>query len=277
MKDIDAFKEHIFADYPRLGLEDTFSFRCHQNLPCFNTCCADVNIFLSPYDIIRLKKRLGLTSTELLHRYTIKPFTKDQALPVVLLKLDESKEKKPCFFVTPQGCSVYEDRPWPCRMYPIGAASAKTENDPNAPEFYFLMKEEPCDGLKEGQSWTIRKWMENQGVGPYDEMGEHFKTIQLHPHFRSGGSLNPQQMDMYYMACYDLDRFRTFVLESSFLQKYDVEPNLLEKIKTDDTELLKFAFLFLRTAFFSENLIPLKAGIAEKYKEKLTAQGVKVR
>jgi hypothetical protein len=272
VKSVDAMRDEILANYPRLGPDDTFSFRCHPGLSCFNKCCGDVNIFLTPYDILRLKKRTGLSSTELLDRYTLKPFTAEQKLPVVVLKMEEGKEGKPCPFVRAEGCSVYQDRPWPCRMYPVGVASGRTEDAPEGPEFYFLMKEEPCDGFGEGRTWTIRQWMENQDVGPYDEMGALFKEISLHPHFRRGGTLNPQQMDMYFTACYDLDRFRSFVFESSFLERYEVEPELTEKMRTDDEELLKFAFRWLRACLFSEGTVRLKESVRQAHEERMARQ-----
>ena len=274
--DIEGMKEKILSEYERLSADDSFSFRCHNKIECFNTCCGDVNIALTPYDIIRLKQRLGLTSSEFIERYTLRPFTKDQRLPVVLLRM-EDKERKPCHFVTEQGCGVYEDRPWPCRMYPVGTASARTDEDPNAPEFYFLMKDDPCGGFAEDRKLTIRQWMEDQGVGPYDEMGEQLKLINLHPFFRKGGTLNPQQMEMYFTACYDLDKFRDFVFESTFLEKYEVEQEVQDQIRTDDAELFKFSVRWLRTCLFSEGLVKLKSEVKEQYKEKLTAQGKKVK
>ena len=275
--DIEEMKEKILAEYERLTPDDEFSFRCHNKLNCFNTCCGDVNIALTPYDVIRLKQHLGLTSSQFIQRYTVRPFTKEQRLPVVLLRMDESKENKPCQFVTEQGCSVYDNRPWPCRMYPVGTASARTDDDPNAPEFFFLMKDDPCDGFGEDRKLSIGQWMEDQGVGPYDKMGELFKQINLHPFFRNEGSLNPQQMEMYFTACYDLDKFRGFVFESSFLDKYEVEPETVEKIRDDDVELFRFAVRWLRTCLFSEKLVPLKDEVAKQYKEKLAAQGKKVK
>ena len=275
--DIEGMKEKILTEYDRLTVDDTFSFRCHNKLECFNTCCGDVNIALTPYDIIRLKQRLGLTSSEFIQRYTVRPFTKEQRLPVVLLRMEEDKERKPCHFVTEQGCGVYEDRPWPCRMYPVGTASARTDEDPSAPEFYFLMKDDPCGGFAEDRELTIQQWMEDQGVGPYDEMGEQLKQINLHPFFRKGGTLNPQQMEMYFTACYDLDKFRAFVFESSFLEKYEVEQEVQDQIRTDDVELYKFSVRWLRTCLFSEGLVKLKSEVKEQYKKKLTAQGKKVK
>ena len=276
MDRVDAMKEKIMADYPRLTKDDTFSFSCHPGVPCFNSCCGDVNIFITPYDIIRLKNHLGMTSTEFLKKYTVKPFTKEQALPVVLLKMHDDVEGKPCQFVSEKGCTVYDHRPWPCRMYPVGVASARTEADPDAPEFYFLMSEDPCDGFKEKGEWTIRSWMKNQGVADYDAMGDLFREISLHPWFRKGGSLNPQQMEMYFLACYDIDRFRSFVFESKFLDKYDVPDDRVEAIRDDDVELLKFAFDWLKTCLFRENVVPLKQSTLDEYKKKLAEQGKRV-
>jgi len=50
--------------------DDTFCFRCHPGVECYNACCKDVTIFLNPLDIGRLRKALGITSTEFLARYT---------------------------------------------------------------------------------------------------------------------------------------------------------------------------------------------------------------
>ena len=71
MDAIQNLKNKILQDYPRMTLDDTFKFACHDKISCFNQCCRDVNIFLTPYDIIRLKNRLGMTSEEVLKKYTI--------------------------------------------------------------------------------------------------------------------------------------------------------------------------------------------------------------
>lgn len=275
MKDMEGMKKHILDEYERLGKDDTFSFSCHPGISCFNNCCGDVNIVLTPYDILRLKNRLGITSTEFISKYTVRPFTEDQQLPVVLFKMQDDKENKPCHFVSGPGCGVYEDRPWPCRMYPVGEASARTEKDPNAPQFYFIMKEDKCDGLAEAKQWTIGEWMENQGVAPYDAMGELLRDINLHPYFKRGGNLRPQQMEMYFTALYDLDKFRAFIFDSTFLQRYKVEDELLEKLREDDVELLKFGHEWLHTCLFNEKRIPLHEDTLDKHKKRVEEQRVK--
>jgi len=291
-RQFEELKQQILDEAERLGLDDRFSFSCHPGVSCFNQCCGDVNIVLTPYDVLRLKRRLGLGSTEFLGRYTVKPFTKEQKLPVVLLKMDDSRPNKPCQLVTQKGCSVYEDRPWPCRMYPVGSASARTESDPNAPEFFFLMQEEPCEGFKQARrgliperpegargtacDWSIREWIDDQGIGEYNSWGDEFKEITLHPRLRQM-ELSPHQMEMFYTACYDLDRFRVFVFESSLLAKYEVEPEVVEATRDDDEELLRFAFRWLRTCILGEQTVRLRNETVEQYRERLAAQGLKVK
>ena len=35
----------------RIQENDTFSFRCHPEVECFNRCCRNLNLFLYPYDL----------------------------------------------------------------------------------------------------------------------------------------------------------------------------------------------------------------------------------
>ena len=221
-------QEKILEDYPRLGPDDAFEFSCRPGISCFNKCCGDVNIFLSPYDVLRMKKRLGITSGEFLDRYTIIPVQKDMKTPVVVLKMNEDEEKA-CPFVDPEkGCTIYSDRPWPCRMYPVGLASP--DETPGQEEFYFLIKEDDCQGFGSDKEWTIQEWMDDQEVGEYDAMGKLWGEITLHPKIQLGGVVEPDQLDMCFMSSYDLDKFRRFLFETKFFEKFDVEADLTEKL-----------------------------------------------
>ena len=64
-------------DRRQLGPEDTFRFGCHEGLKCFTRCCGDVNIFLTPLDVLRLARHLGLSTTDFLTQHTLTPFTKE--------------------------------------------------------------------------------------------------------------------------------------------------------------------------------------------------------
>ena len=56
----------------RILLEkDTFRFECHPGVACFTRCCRNADMYLYPYDIIRMKERLGISSDEFLKKHTI--------------------------------------------------------------------------------------------------------------------------------------------------------------------------------------------------------------
>ena len=272
MREIENLKKAILEEYPRLDKDCKFSFGCHKGVPCFNDCCADVNIFLTPYDILRLKNKLGITSGEFLGKYTISPFDENLKYPAVLLKMNEDT-KKSCPFVGKDGCSVYENRPWACRMYPVGMASPKEDNQQIDEEFYFLLKEDICKGFAEDTDWTIRNWLEDQGIEQYNQMGEYFKDITLHKYFMEGGSLSPEKMEMFFMVCYNLDKFRRFIFESTLFDKFEVDKETVQKIKTDDVELLKFGYNWLRFALFGEKTMTVKSDVLETKKQDLDKKG----
>jgi hypothetical protein len=140
-------------------------------------------------------------------------------------------------------------------MYPLGLASPR---DKEAKDFYFVMKEDVCRGFEETPTWTVREWIEDQGMGAYDEFGRLFKEITLHKYFSDGRKLTPERMEMFYMACYDLDSFRRFVFGSSFLKRFEIEDDLLKEIREDDEELLRFAFRWLKLALFGEPTIKIR-------------------
>jgi hypothetical protein len=62
-------------------------------------------------------------------------------------------------------------------------------------------------------------------------------------------------MNIFIMVSYDLDSFRSFVFNSSFLERFDISTDTVEKIKSDDEELLKFGFDWLKFALFAEGPI----------------------
>jgi Fe-S-cluster containining protein len=273
MSEIERLKEEILKEYPRLSENSIFSFNCHSGLSCFNDCCGDVNIFLTPYDIIRLKNNLGITSGEFLKKYTIMPFDENLKYPVVLLKMEEN-ERKTCHFVSPDGCTVYNDRPWACRMYPLGMAAPGEGAEDLNENFYFLLKESVCKGFEEDRKISVADWIKEQGIEEYNEMGEGFKQITTDRRLTESQGLDPRKLEMFFTVCYDIDKFREFVFGSSFLKKFDVDEATQAKIKSDDVELLKFGYDWLRFSLFGESTIKIKGEIRSA-KEKELAEKAK--
>ncbi len=242
----------VLKDRRQIAPGETFAFGCHKGLKCFTDCCADINILLTPTDVLRMSRRLDMPTSEFLDKHTQMPVTKDLHLPVVMLKMGEEPERR-CDFVTEDGCGVYEDRPWSCRMYPLGMAIPPARAGEEPEPVHFLFEDTFCHGHGESTEWTVESWKADQGLEHQEELETGFRELVSHPFFIGGTrQLDPKRMEMFYTACYDIDSFRRFIYESTFLKRFELDGDLVERMKTDDEDVLRFAFRWLRYALFSE-------------------------
>jgi uncharacterized protein len=243
----------------QIGGDEPFQFGCHPGVACFNSCCADVNILLTPLDVLRLARKSGLSTHDFLDRHTLTPITKDLHLPVVLLRMSDEEGRR-CPFVGERGCTVYDDRPWACRMYPLGMALPPARAGVEPQPLYFLLEDDFCQGRSEPTRWTADVWRTDQGVIEHENLEEGFREIVSHPWFIGGRQLDPKRMEMFHTACFDLDRFRELVFGSSFLQRFELSDTETAELRTDDLALLRFAFRWLRFALFGEPTVSVRAG-----------------
>ena len=258
----------------KLTLQSKIRFRCHPGVSCFTACCGGIKIILTPYDILMLTKRLAIPAYEFLHQYTEPLYLEQTDMPGVRLKLREEDNK--CPFVTPEGCTVYTDRPTACRYYPIGMADfhegGSKESDGKEvlgtdDKFFFKVLEDHCKGHFEDKEWTIEEWRADQGVDVRDEMNrEWLRLIMRRKSHGHQASLSEQAKRMFFMASTDLEHFRKFIFESSFLDTYEIAPETVEKIRNDDVELMLFAFQYLAATLFGAQGLKIKS---EKIKEKV--------
>ncbi len=248
-----------------------FKFSCHKGVKCFTACCSNINIVLPPYDLLRLRKRLGMSSEDFISRYCEIEILAKTLLPVITLKM-QNDEKRSCPFVTPDGCTVYEDRPNICRYYPIGMATLRNkEAEGGKDEFYFLTKEDHCKGFEEDKEWTIAEWRKDQEADVYDEVNRGWMDILIKKKSFGEREFPEIKNRMFFMVSTNTDYFRTFVFESSFLDTYDIPAERIEKVRTDDAELLKLAYEWLRSAMFAEETLIFKEGVLAARKEQADA------
>lgn len=246
--------QRILEEAPRLGLDSRFVFRCGPDRDCFNSCCRDVSILLSPYDVIRLKRARQLDSSEFLEKYTVALQSRERRIPAVFLRMDEQSHQ--CPFVGAAGCQVYPHRPWACRMYPLGMAQPKNA-EAAADRFYFPVTEELCHG-HEGQEQSVREWIEKQEIEPFDRGQIPFLELMAHAGWDRPEAVTEQQLSMCFMALYDLDRFRRFVFETRLLLLFEVDEDRAHSIAEDDEELLDFAIDWLSFVLFHEPRMRLR-------------------
>jgi len=244
-------------------LDSKIQFRCHPGVSCFTECCGNIKIVLTPYDILQIRKRLNMEAADFLHTYTEPTYLEKTDFPGVMIKLTE-KGRCPFIKSRTEGCMIYSDRPTACRYYPVGMANFHegAQEEQSSEQFYFVVKEPHCKGFEEDKVWTVREWREDQGVDKRDDMNKGWmELVMRRKSFGYQATLSEQAKRMFFMASTDLDQFRSFVFESSFLQTYDVDEETLDRIRKDDIELLLFSYSLLASMLFGTNDVKVKPDV----------------
>lgn len=231
----------------RLQPGTTFKFRCHSGLACFNLCCRNLNLFLYPYDVLKLRRRLGITADQFIDRHVDLVMRPGHFFPEVLLRMAEN-EQHTCPFLNAEGCRVYLDRPDTCRGFPVEQGLLYKGNSKRGTTVHFFRPPDFCLGRHEAQSWTLDTWADDQQARAYHEMTGLWADIR---HLFQQDPWGPPGFEspkgrMAFMAAYNMDRFRSFVFESTFLKRYRVKADLVKKLRFSDTALLKFGFEWIR-------------------------------
>jgi len=230
---------------------DPFRFACSQALDCFNTCCRNKDLILTPYDVLRLKTALSLHSDRFLEQHVLFRPDPDSGFPVLSLRMRDEPERR-CPFVGPQGCTVYDDRPTACRLYPLGRATSRTAAGTGEPEeIFFLLDTPACLGLDAERSVSLETWLEGQGLGPYRRFNNRMLKVLFHGKRARGGKLSREQVQKVIVACYNPDVFRDFLFRSGFLKQARVPAARRRRIRGDDEALLAFGFEFLEKVLYS--------------------------
>ncbi|MBI3563442.1 MAG: YkgJ family cysteine cluster protein [Gammaproteobacteria bacterium] len=254
----------------KLDGNSKIQFNCHPQIRCFNECCKKADITLTPYDVLRLKQRLGVTSGEFLKKHTV-PFQMDgHGLPGIKMRTTDNEPV--CLFMDEKtGCSVYTDRPAACRYYPVGLMSMKAFKANHEEQHYFIVKEDHCTGHCEPRELTVDQYREEQGVKPYDEFNWPWYKLVLKKKSSGPTIGRPSQLsfDMFFMASYDVDRFRLFIESKNFRKVYLLEDAYYQSLLIDDFTLTQFGFRLLDQVLFGNSTIPLVANAYEqRYEER---------
>jgi len=148
------------SDGPRPVLHartSAFSYHCGA---C-SRCCYGRRIQVNPYELARLSRGLGISTTEVISQFTVDGGT------ALAARADTA-----CTFLGPNGCTVHADRPLACRLYPLGrivqADGSETfvENEPDP----------QTKGLY-GESGTVGSYIQSQSVAPYIAAADRYYTV----------------------------------------------------------------------------------------------------
>jgi len=235
-------KVSLYRQVEQEGLfpDSTFKFHCQAGLACFNRCCHTPTIVLSPYDLLRLKQALGITSREILSRYTIRGTEEASNLPLVFI---DPYRGGGCPFLGPVGCAVYPHRPAACRLFPITMGSQLTEQ--GVVDHYFCRRLDYCRGFDTDVQWTLASWLADQGFAEYDQGRREWLEILLQTGLQ--GPVAARVHDLVAIIAYDLEEFRRLAFEPGFPGVQALDDRAREELRKDDLTLLKFGYRYLKS------------------------------
>jgi Fe-S-cluster containining protein len=243
---MDYTKKEFPEGMEPLG-KSVFHFNCSPDVECYMSCCRKLDLILYPYDIIRLKNRLSVSSEKFMRRHTRLGPSSHPFFPAVMLTMAENEEHT-CPFLDQNGCTVYEDRPTACRTYPLERAVDRNPSKGRAKEYYFITHHPYCFGHQESKEWTVRTWLKDQKVQHYNTLNDlwaEIDTLFAGNPWQGEGAGGPRQQ-MAFMVCYNIDGFRRFAEENKLFDQFKLESSFRKILADDDEALLKFGFEWLK-------------------------------
>ena len=239
-------------DLTPISMQESFRFSCSPGVPCFNECCRDLNQFLTPYDILRLKNHLGLSSGKFLRKYTSQHTGPESGLPIVALKPNDP-HKLTCPFVSDTGCRVYENRPSSCRTYPLMRAVTRSRSTGEMTAQFMMLRESHCLGFEEGKTRTLQQWIEEQGLAVYNENNDKLMQIISLKNRLIQGPLDIKSSQLFFTALYDQDDFRLQIQNSGLMDNFHVDSRIMDAALENDVALLDLAMKWIKHMLFDQN------------------------
>lgn len=241
--------ENLPENFHHINKEQQFCFSCHPGVDCFTECCRELDLALSPYDVLRLKNALKMHSGNFLEEYVIIEWDERLVFPQCYLTMVDDGRAS-CIFVTSEGCSVYPDRPSACRAYPVGRG-VKQNSSNTIEECFVLVKESHCHGFNENQSQTPNEYFSCQGVDEYNRFNDLQATILQNKQIHSGFRPSRDQLDQYLLALYNLDMFRQEMADGRISMNRPLGAEEIQGLAGDDEKLLILGINWLQQELFN--------------------------
>ena len=187
--------------HTNLNMKDEFQFECTS---C-GKCCLNNTVLLNCYDIIRLRHGLKFSTTQILQSglisFNIGPHS---GLPVCTLSFQELSDGfAKCPFLSPSInkreikskselrrlttmggkinkwlCSVHNDRPINCRLYPCGRIKSVNKVTGKISNKFILQNLDGlCPGFKEKKKQTLSQYLKESEFKHYDEGSSGFASL----------------------------------------------------------------------------------------------------
>ncbi len=177
---MDQRLQTIVDNFDRMKIEpDTpFKFHCTQ---CGKCCINREDIMLSPFDLFRASKELGMTPQDFVKTYCETYLGESSRMPIVRI-LPRGSIKR-CPLMKDRKCSIHKSKPTVCAMFPIGRvlrieADKLDEKPVSADQIEYIFTYPGCGDNSE--THTVREWLGAFGIPLQDEFFAKWQDVILH-------------------------------------------------------------------------------------------------
>lgn len=118
---MDERLKYIAENYEqmKIGPDDPFHFCCKE---CGKCCIHREDILLSPHDLFRAARELGMTTVEFYNQYCEGYIGQDSRLSIIRLMPQGSVRR--CPLLKNHHCMIHKVKPAVCAMFPVGRGVA---------------------------------------------------------------------------------------------------------------------------------------------------------
>jgi Fe-S-cluster containining protein len=207
---------------------ETFGYACRR---C-SLCCYNNDIRVNPYEVARLARNLGQTTTKF--RAT---WTRDGGGTML-----NQTDRAACVFLGSEGCIVYSDRPLACRLYPLGRHVAA-----DGSESFMQLEGHPQSAGEFTNKGTISQFLESQEAEPFIQAtDEYFHwACAAHVSLRDAGLERDEPAAVALLALDLLDM-------DAAIARHCEGTRTVEPLDIDERKRLHLAVLYEKLADFEK-------------------------
>lgn len=158
-------------------------------------CCTNMEIFLNPFDILQIASKTNSSTSEIIDKYILFLEDKESGLRRPIFK---NARIGLCSFNHEKLCSIHENRPLSCRMFPLARIKG---------EFY-LQQAEFCQGLKVVSKIELSDYLSEDDGMEYIKSADIYHEIieNLKNHYPDMIK-NKYYFDLLNIIIFDIDYF----------------------------------------------------------------------
>jgi hypothetical protein len=115
-----------------------------------------------------------------------------------------------------------------------------------------VLKEPHCRGFLQGNTQSVRQWLDAQKVTFYNEINDKLLDIISLKNRLIRGPLDSKSRHLFYIALYDLDNFRSQIADNGLLDNFHTGSRLLDAALEDDVALLELGMNWIKHVLFKQ-------------------------